>query len=316
MAVNHIPVLVRDHSIFVPHPTDVAVVKQPNIGKYQSVGLVSAKLLDDAGKVVDVTAAARAVEPKFLEISVALYQFVEFGSVILIVLGSVFVARLVPVPRRQVHAKFKAIFSRGLLHSVDDVAVPAFPRTALHRVISLPSRPKAEAVVMLGDKHYILDSRRLQSLHPLLRIELRRIEHVRVGAAVAPLLVEKRVGPEMNDGSHFQLLPLNLLRRRFDIRKVLRVAAGGDTRRHNRKSNREEQDEVRRTRSGRHAPNRSTQSRIQPRSGGILKPRTQVRGMWRECGTSPGGTAPLRPKPRVRRNSHPGPDHFSSREVC
>ena len=106
---------------------------------------------------------------------------------------------------------------------------------------------------MLGDEHYVLDSPRLQGLHPLLRVELRGIEYFRVGGAVAPLLVEKSVGAEVNNRAHFQILPFDLLRRGFYIGEVLRVAAGGDNYQGSCEIYQEEENDRWRSPSGRHA---------------------------------------------------------------
>lgn len=64
MAVDHIPVLIRDDSVFISNPPDIAIIEERDISKNQSVGLVGAEFLDDAWKIVDVSRAPGAIEPE------------------------------------------------------------------------------------------------------------------------------------------------------------------------------------------------------------------------------------------------------------
>jgi len=77
---------------------------------------------------------------------------------------------------------------------------------------------------MLGHENDI-HSRGLQCLHPLFGVELRGVEHLRIGGAIAPFAVEKRVWSKMDNCSHFQILPRNLLWRRLHIDEVLALLA-------------------------------------------------------------------------------------------
>src|SRR5579859_246009 len=100
------------------------------------------------------------------------------------------------IPGRQVHSKFQPVFSGRLLDSPHYVSLAVFPRTALHAIHGLLGRPQTKSVVMLGDEDHVLDTPGLDRLHPLLGIELCGIEYFWIGGAVAPLLIEKCVGPE------------------------------------------------------------------------------------------------------------------------
>src|ERR1039458_3792414 len=119
------------------------------------------------------------------------------------------------IRERMLHAKLQAIFSCGLLDSVHYVSAAVFPRAALYAVIGLCGGPEAEPVVVLGHEDHVLDSGGLQGLHPLFGIELRRVEYFRIGGAVTPFAVEEGVWTEVDDGSHFKVLPFDLLRRGF-----------------------------------------------------------------------------------------------------
>jgi hypothetical protein len=74
---------------------------------------------------------------------------------------------------------------------------------------------------MFRYKNNVANSGSFQGLHPLIGIELRRVEHLWISRAVAPLLIEKSVRPEMNDRSHLEILPLDLLRARLQIHRIL-----------------------------------------------------------------------------------------------
>ena len=66
--------------------------------------------------------------------------------------------------------------------------------------------------MVLGRQDDSLHPRGLDRAGPLLAVERRGIEQLRVGVAVTPLPVVERVGPEMHEGVGFQLLPGHLAR--------------------------------------------------------------------------------------------------------
>src|SRR5262252_5151295 len=102
----------------------------------------------------------------------------------------------------------------------DDVALAAFPWTALHAVVGLLRGPQAKAVVMLGNHYDVFRAGGLNRAHPLLRIELGGVENFRVSGAVAPLEVLKSVRTKMDDGPDFEILPFDLLRGRLCIDEI------------------------------------------------------------------------------------------------
>ena len=75
--------------------------------------------------------------------------------------------------------------------------------------------------MMLGDKHNIPRAGAANGLHPLVGIKLRWVEDGGVGCSVAPFAIEKCVGGEVDDDAEFEILPVDLLRRRLDLREVL-----------------------------------------------------------------------------------------------
>ena len=76
--------------------------------------------------------------------------------------------------------------------------------------------------MMLRDEHDTLRARRDDRVHPLVGIELRRVEDLRVRRAVGPRAVQKCVRADVQDHARLQVLPHRLLRRRLQIRRALR----------------------------------------------------------------------------------------------
>ncbi len=77
--------------------------------------------------------------------------------------------------------------------------------------------------MMLRHHHDIGRTGGLDRLHPLVRIELRRVEYLRVCRSIAPLAVEKSVRAKVEDDAKLQVLPLGLLRRGLHIHGILRL---------------------------------------------------------------------------------------------
>ena len=64
---------------------------------------------------------------------------------------------------------------------------------------------------MLGDEDDILCAGGADGAHPLVGIELGRIEDGGTGRAVAPLAIEKGVGGEVEDDAELEILPGDLI---------------------------------------------------------------------------------------------------------
>src|SRR6516164_8311361 len=130
--------------------------------------------------------AACAIKPELFELSVLLCKFIKLRSVVLVVLGGVAVTGLVTIPRRKIDSELHSMFAGGLFHPANNVCFAVLERAALHAVIGLRRRPKTESVMMLGNENHIADARGLECPHPLVRIELRRIEYLWGCRAIAP----------------------------------------------------------------------------------------------------------------------------------
>ena len=75
--------------------------------------------------------------------------------------------------------------------------------------------------MMFGNEDDVLDAGGLGGPHPLFGVHIRRIEHRRIGGAVSPLPIHKRVRTEMDDRAYLQILPSDLLWVGFHIGEVL-----------------------------------------------------------------------------------------------
>src|SRR5579864_3514326 len=165
----------------------------------------------------DMSAAAGAVKPELLKLTIPLRQFVEFSCVVFVVLTGVAVPRLVPVPRRQIHPKLH----RRCFDLPDDVPSSVLERAALHAVIGLRCGPQTESIMMFGHKDYVSDLGGTQRLHPLVWIELCGMKHLRIGGAVSPFTIHKSVRAKMDNRPNLQVLPLQLLWSWLQINRVL-----------------------------------------------------------------------------------------------
>src|SRR5579859_490458 len=114
------------------------------------------------------------------------------------------------------------MLTRRARHIADDVTLSVLPWAVLDAVLGLPGRPETEAIVMLRHHYHVLRARGFDGAHPLIWIELSRVENRRNRGAIAPLAIQKSVGREMKNDSELKVLPIGLLRRWLDVGKVLR----------------------------------------------------------------------------------------------
>ena len=215
-----------------PHPADVR-------GHAEDDGL-GLELADDfvVGRpVVDLPLAVRPfavgpVEPDLVDRAVVRQELAKLRAEMLVVFRGIAVARLVPVPGRKVDADAEPEFAAGLDHVAHDVALAAAPRAAFDAVRSEAARPEAEAVVVLRREDQHAHPGGLESLDPLARVEVRRVEELGVLRPLAPFPVGEGVHAEMGEGDEFPLLPGPLRPRRNDCGRladdVRRAVAGQD----------------------------------------------------------------------------------------
>src|SRR5581483_1690246 len=189
VAVDDVPVLVINLAGFISSPARVTVLEESGVGKDDGVRLVGAQRLDIFVEVVDVASAARSVEPPFDKLAITRRQLRHLCAVVVVVGGSILITRLMAIPRREIDAETESRAPSGLLHVADHIPFAVAPRACLNAVCGLIGGPERKAVMMLGDKHHVTCACSFDGFHPLIRVELRRVEDLRVCGAIAPLAI-------------------------------------------------------------------------------------------------------------------------------
>ena len=151
--------------------------------------------------------ATRAVEPDLEDGPVAREDLGELRGEVLVVGLAVAVARLGPIPRRQVQPELEPLGPARLRELGQHVPLAVPPGAAGHVVLGDVARPQAEPVVVLGGQDHGLHAGLLGHAHPLVTVELRGREGVRRLGAVPPLLVGERVHVEVHERVVLQLVP-------------------------------------------------------------------------------------------------------------
>ena len=209
---------------FVPHPAGA----RPHVGKNHRSGLpflqfpprllpvvirapVNGALLPRS--TVIAVPSVRSVKPRQENWAVSRGQFLQLLTVHFDIFRRS-VGGSVAVPRRQVNAEPDAVlFARAgnLLHHI---ALPLLPRGGRHAVPGGLRGPQAEAVMVLAGQHHPLEPGVRQRLYNFVRIEIGRIEQLRLLVAITPFLPGKGIDGEMDEGIHLHIVPCQLSRRR------------------------------------------------------------------------------------------------------
>ena len=116
---------------------------------------------------------------------------------------------------REIDAETESELLTGLGHICHHVTLPAAPGDAFHAVISSGGLPPAESANVLGYKDEVFGPHRLGGAHPLIGVQLGRVDRAKRGGEVVVLLILPRVWGEMEEHPHLGILPLKLGRRRF-----------------------------------------------------------------------------------------------------
>ena len=169
----------------------------------------------DALPVVDLhlavgALAARAVQPHGENRAVVGEQLDELVDVEVVVGLALTVGRLGHVPGGQVHAELEAVTRGRVGYLTHEVATPALPRRGGHRVLRVGRRPQAKPVVVLAREDHAAHSGAHQGAHPLIDVDVARVEQGRILVALAPLAVRHRVHTEVDERVHLHFLPLEL----------------------------------------------------------------------------------------------------------
>ena len=157
--------------------------------------------------------AAGAIEPNLVDGAIVIEELVELPHKEVVV-GRRTIARLVAIPRREVHPHAHPLGLARRHELAADVPPPPAPRRGSHRVLRQLARPKAEAIVMLRREDGQLNPRRLRRADPLPAIERSGVELPGILLAIAPLAASVGIHPKVEEGGQLIALPSHLLRRR------------------------------------------------------------------------------------------------------
>lgn len=130
-------------------------------------------------------------------------QLSHLAQVKLIVLQSLAITRLMPIPRGEINPQLHTTNSCSLSQFSQHISTPIPPRTRSHRVISVLRGPQAEPIMVLCSQNDSRKTRIFRHTDPLSRIQLSRVEHRWVGVPRPPLRVRESVGAEMQEKGHF-----------------------------------------------------------------------------------------------------------------
>ena len=166
---------------------------------------------------------ARAVEPDGKHWAVVGEQLDELVDVKIVVRLALAVSRLGHIPGGEVDAELEAVARRSIGHFAHQVACAALPGGRGHGVSRVRRRPQAEAVVVLARQNYAGHPGAHEGAHPLIDVDVSRVEQGRILMALAPLAVRHRVHSEVYERVHLHFLPLELTVSRPDVGQVVLV---------------------------------------------------------------------------------------------
>ena len=163
-----------------------------------------------ARTAIPAVAAVGTIEPHLKNVAILRHQFLQ----LVVVIGDILlcaIAGLMTVPWREVHAEAYAVFAAGVRQFTHDIALEGRVGDV---VVGVARVPQAEAVMVLAGEDDALHARLDNRLHPLFAVESGRVESAGWSVTIAPFLVQKGVGPEVDKCIGLQALPRHLLRRR------------------------------------------------------------------------------------------------------
>ena len=192
------------------------------------LGCQRADRVVDALPVIDLhlavgTLAARAVQPHREDGSVVGEQLDELVDIKVVVGLALAIRRLRHVPGRQIHAELQAVTRRRVRYLTHEVALATLPRGGGHGVPGVGRRPQAEPVMVLAREDHAGHASAHECAHPLIDIDVSRVEQCGILVALAPLAVRHRVHAEVDERVHLHLLPLELTVGRPNIGQVVLV---------------------------------------------------------------------------------------------
>ena len=155
-------------------------------------------------------ATVGTVEPDFINRTVIGEQFGQLVQVI----GDVFrpcVVFMIPVPGREVYAKFQTVLLARIGVFLYHVAFPVLPGRILHRIGIVEFRgPQAEAAMVLGNENEPFKSPGFGCRCNLVGVEFRRVKVCSWFVTVSPLQIGVGGRGKMYESEKLCLMPLHL----------------------------------------------------------------------------------------------------------
>ena len=218
--VQRRPAGVAGYAVFVAHPAEIRpAVAEHNRSRHQladdSPGVIPVVIVPVInlallpGAAVKAVAAIGAVEPNGEDVAVIRQEFAQLVAVISNVFRPAIVF-VVAVPGREINAELQSVPAASRGYFLDHVTMAALPRTVLHRMLGIVTRPKAEAVVVFGRQDETLHSGLLGHRDNLIGVEGGRVEDLLVLVAITPFLVGEGVHGEVQEAIEFHLVPAKL----------------------------------------------------------------------------------------------------------
>ena len=207
-------------AVFVAHPSAAGtavgeddglglILRHETMGAREVVVGLTVDLARLLGTSIPAIATVGSVEPDLEQVAVLCQQFLQLCMEIFHVVGGA-VESLMAIPGREVDTHLQPVFPARCSKFAHDVAFAVLIGRVAHAVVRIFRRPQAEAVVVLGREDDALHACLLDGARPLLRIESRGVERLRIGVAIAPFAIAECVGTKMYEGVGLHLLPTDL----------------------------------------------------------------------------------------------------------
>src|SRR5205823_11432600 len=87
VTIQYVPILVWNRAFLIAHPAYISVLEERGVGKDEGVRLIHAQVLDVSREIVNMTLAASAVEPELHQFAVVVRELLQFGNVVIVILG-------------------------------------------------------------------------------------------------------------------------------------------------------------------------------------------------------------------------------------
>ena len=167
--------------------------------------------------------AIGSVHPNTEDGSVVGKEFYQLVDVVVVIGLALPVSGLGPIPGGQVDTELEAVTAGSLGNLADHIALASLPGRAGHAVLGVGTGPEAEAVVVLAGEDHPRHASGFKGLHPLVAVQVRRVEEGGILVAQAPFAVGHRVHAKVHESIHLHALPIELTAGWLDIGEIIQI---------------------------------------------------------------------------------------------